>query len=603
MDLLKNIQFLIRILWKYNKCYFLVTAFSFFICPILNLVQVVFPKEILVSLEKSDFETSCVVAAAMCIIVLLMNVVLLLIDYKKYSYSGDFEITLNKLLAESASLRSYQDFEVFSFREKYHFASLCVEQQSADTVIHCTASVIGNILSFLSLLYISYMVVWWLWIVIVLSVVVNILCEIYRARYDFQSYGKYSTIDMRMLYARDTLSWKEFAKESRLFHMYDYVSDTANHYINLLANLQKQRAKKTFAAYLISCLFDFFQRIAVFGYIAYQCYIGAISIADFSMLTLSILTISALSINTAKDFVRISEAAKYIKAYADMIQKRDAQNKENLLYNKGNEFKLVFENVSFAYPGSKEMVLKNISYTFDSDKKYGLVGANGSGKTTFVNLLMGMYIPVSGAIFYNNRKITDFSEKSWRELFSAVLQDFNIYAYQVRENVSMFSEKISKQADRQIAAEGNSSVFSEEGRSIKNALERAGIGWIAEDEYLTSEYKQGRELSGGEAQKLAIARAVYKDAKIFVFDEPTAALSPVNEYELYNSICREMNDKMVFFISHRLASCQMCDEILVFHNGGIAESGSHEALLEKKGLYAEMFQAQAYLYNEQEEIR
>lgn len=136
----------------------------------------------------------------------------------------------------------------------------------------------------------------------------------------------------------------------------------------------------------------------------------------------------------------------------------------------------------------------------------------------------------------------------------------------------------------------------EEGTDPGEALERAGVGWMKGDEYLTSEYAQGRELSGGEAQKLAIARAIYRDARVFVFDEPTAALSPVSEKELYESVFREMKDKMLFLISHRLASCRMCDEILVFEKGKIAEHGSHEELMAKGGLYAEMFRAQADLY-------
>ena len=131
-------------------------------------------------------------------------------------------------------------------------------------------------------------------------------------------------------------------------------------------------------------------------------------------------------------------------------------------------------------------------------------------------------------------------------MFSAVCQDFNIYAYTAEENVTMFHG--GKDAD------------------VRGALERAGIGWMDETEYLTYEYEQGRELSGGEAQKLAVARAIYRNAGIFVFDEPTAALSPTSEQELYENVFREMKDKTVFFISHRLASCRMCDEILVFED-------------------------------------
>lgn len=577
MKAVKNIQFLFGILWKENKKYFCAVAVTFMLPAVINLLQVVFPKNILESLERNNFMVTGILAVSMCVLVFCMEALSSLAEYKKYGYTGDFGIMLNRLLAESAAEWPYEKFEDFASRERYHFAVMCMKEGTVDTVIGCAASVAGSMLSLFSLLYISQLVVWWLWTVIALSIAINIGCEIYRANYDYKSYEEYSSIDMRMLYARDVLTWKEFAKESRLFSMYDYVSSTANHYINLLSSLQSKRAVKTFKAYFLSCVFDFIQRIAVFGYIAYETYSGRISVADFSMLTLALITISALCIDIAKNIIRVGETAKYIEAYVNIIKDREtAPVKGNLEENDGGKLDLRFEHVSFSYPGAGPRVLEDISFTFEAGKKYGIVGANGSGKTTFINLLTGMYLPTAGSISCNGRKMTEVSGESWRKMFSAVCQDFNIYAYTAEENVTMFHG--GKDAD------------------VRGALERAGIGWMDETEYLTYEYEQGRELSGGEAQKLAVARAIYRNAGIFVFDEPTAALSPTSEQELYENVFREMKDKTVFFISHRLASCRMCDEILVFEKGRIVESGGHEELMEKGALYAEMYHAQASLY-------
>ena len=309
----------------------------------------------------------------------------------------------------------------------------------------------------------------------------------------------------------------------------------------------------------------------------YQCYIGELSVADFSMVTLAIISISKLSIDMAKEFVKIGEIAMYVGAYMDMIEVvGDLSEKQILDVRKDESFSIVFQNVNFAYPGTDKLVLENISFEFQSGKKYGLVGANGSGKTTFVNLLMGLYTPVSGKILFNGNDVTDFTKESWSKLFSAVLQDFNTYAYTVSDNVSMLMHEKQK---------------------VKDSLAKARIDWLNENDYVTSEYEQGKELSGGEAQKLAIARAIFKDSRIFVFDEPTAALSPQSEHELYENICKEMQNKMLFFISHRLASCQMCDEILVFNNGKIIEKGNHDELMKRQGMYETMFRAQACLYD------
>lgn len=579
MKTTKNIKYLLRLLWNYNKSYFLVMAVLFAFPCIANLVQVVFPREILVALEKHEGIRAITLAVFMCLLVFCVEVFLSVAEYKKYGGSGDFGIFLNRLLAEAAAGWPYEKFEDFSFREKYHFAVMCMKEGTADAVLGYAVSVAGSLFSLCSLLYISNMVIWWLWIVIALSVIVNIGCEIYRAKYDYRSYDEYSAIDMRMVYARDVLTWKEFSKESRIFSMSRYISDTANHYINLLSRLQEKRALRTFMAYFLTCVFDFLQQVAIFGYIAYQAYKGEISVADFSMLTLALVTVSGLCIDIAKNIIRIGEASKYVGAYVDIIgdKKKMGDTGERCLDIKG-KLCLRFENVNFSYPGTDFMALEEISFTFDSDKKYAIVGANGSGKTTFINLLTGMYSPTSGCIFCNEQRMSDISAESWRKMFSVVCQDFNIYAYTAKENVCMFHDGSDVKAGK--------------------AMERAGIGWLDMESYLTSEYEEGRELSGGEAQKLAIARAIYKNAEIFVFDEPTAALSPTSEQELYESIFREMRDKMLFFISHRLASCRMCDEILVFENGRIVENGSHDELMRRGGLYSDMFRAQASLYGE-----
>lgn len=591
MKALKNIWFLMGILQKKHKGYLGLAAAGLALPCLANLVQVVFPGEILKALEAGDFTEAGIRAAAMCILIFLTGAAVSLAEYGKYSHSGEFGITLHKMLAESVSAWPYERFEEFSSRQKYHFAVMCVKEGTAEAVLGCAVGIGGSLLSLLSLLYVSRMIVWWLWLIMALSVAVNVGCEIYRARYDYKSYEEYSAIDMRMLYARDVLTWKEFAKESRIFSMYRYVTDTAEHYIGILSGLQAKRASRTFIVYLLSCLFDFIQRVGIFGYIAWQTYRGNISIADFSVLTLAMITVSALCIDIAKNLVRLGETGRYIGAYADVMKdsekipgRAEAANKtggpEDGEAADRERLILVFDHVSFVYPGTDTPALEDVSFTFESDKKYGLVGANGSGKTTFINLLTGMFTPVSGRISCNGKNLRDIPAAQWRRLFSAVLQDFNTYAYTAGENVAMFG--------------GSKNPGG--GMTAEKALEQAGIGWLKPEEYLTSEYEQGRELSGGEAQKLAIARAIYRDARIFVFDEPTAALSPASERELYENVYREMGDKMIFFISHRLASCRMCDEVLVFEKGRIAESGSHEELIKKDGLYAEMFRAQASLY-------
>ena len=303
------------------------------------------------------------------------------------------------------------------------------------------------------------------------------------------------------------------------------------------------------------------------------------------MLTLAILSVSRLTGSIAADFMAVRQQGLYLRnyfsflAYAeDEVGTRDVRADA--------DGKIVFDNVRFAYPGSDTNALNGVSYTFQVGKKYGLVGANGSGKTTFIHLLMGLYHATEGQIRINGDAVETINREQYYALFAPVLQDFNTYAYSIRENVA-FAERDGDEKITQLM----------DAMKLTKRLSQLPSGISTN---LTTEYEsEGTELSGGELQKIAIMRAFYKDTPILVLDEPTSALSPKSECELYQEINEMAAGKTVFFISHRMASCRMCDEILVFDGGSIVESGTHEALMQRDGLYRQMFSAQASLYAEE----
>ena len=249
------------------------------------------------------------------------------------------------------------------------------------------------------------------------------------------------------------------------------------------------------------------------------------------------------------------------------------------------EYEIAFEDVSFHYPGSEEMVLKHVSCRLNMKDKLALVGKNGAGKTTFIKLLCRLYEPVEGVITLNGIDIRKYREEEYRELFSVVFQDFKLFAFPVWCNLTTGCER---QDER-----------------IWDCLERVGADSLVKDmpegldTVLYKDKEGGVDISGGEAQKLALARALYKDAPFMVLDEPTAALDPVSEAQIYQGFHQMVKDKTSIYISHRMSSCRFCDDIVVFDQGGIAERGSHEELLSRQGLYAEMWNAQAKYYAEE----
>lgn len=249
-----------------------------------------------------------------------------------------------------------------------------------------------------------------------------------------------------------------------------------------------------------------------------------------------------------------------------------------------NEYQIEFKNVTFCYPGSNEPALKDFSMKLKIGEKLAVVGMNGSGKTTMIKLLCRLYDPDKGEILLNGVDIRKFKTDEYRKLFSVVFQDYTLFPFQLAQNVATDTEYNSELVKKCLVDAG----FGE----------RINNGGMGMETCLYKDYDDnGIEISGGEAQKIAIARAMYKNSPFVLLDEPTAALDPLAEYEIYTNFDKIIGTKTAIYISHRLSSCQFCEKIAVFHKGSLVQYGNHKELLEdKNGKYYEMWNAQAQYY-------
>ena len=247
-------------------------------------------------------------------------------------------------------------------------------------------------------------------------------------------------------------------------------------------------------------------------------------------------------------------------------------------------YQVEFRNVSFKYPGSESWALWNVSMKFRVGKRLAIVGENGSGKTTFIKLLCRLYDPQEGEILLNGIDIRKYRYDDYMNIFSVVFQDFQLISQSLGSNVAGSMRYDARRVEKALTDAG----FGERLKTLPKGLETQLYKDYSED---------GVEISGGEAQKIAIARALYKNAPFIILDEPTAALDPMAEAEIYAKFNEISGDKTASDISHRLSSCKFCDEILVFHQGAIVQQGTHEALLSQKdGKYAQLWNAQAQYY-------
>ncbi len=247
-----------------------------------------------------------------------------------------------------------------------------------------------------------------------------------------------------------------------------------------------------------------------------------------------------------------------------------------------NEYEIEFRNVSFIYPGAKEYALRGLNLKFHIGQKLAVVGMNGSGKTTMIKLLCRLYDPTEGEVTLNGIDIRKYDYHEYMSIFSVVFQDFRLFAFPLGQNVA---------AD-----------VCYDNERVADCLSKVGLNspHLTSNTVLYKDFDEGGvEVSGGEAQKIVLARALYKNAPFIVLDEPTAALDPIAEFEIYSRFNEIVGDKTAIYISHRLSSCRFCDDIAVFHEGELVQRGSHDVLIaDEGGKYYELWNAQAQYYNE-----
>jgi ATP-binding cassette subfamily B protein len=252
---------------------------------------------------------------------------------------------------------------------------------------------------------------------------------------------------------------------------------------------------------------------------------------------------------------------------------------------KDNEYEIEFKNVSFKYPGSEAYALKNFNLKLNVGQRMAVVGQNGSGKTTMIKLLCRLYDPTEGEITLNGFDIKKYDYNEYMGIFGVVFQDFKLFSFTLGQNVAASVEVDGPRAERCLSMAG----FGERLGGMAKGIETSLYKDFEED---------GVEISGGEAQKIALARALYKNAPFIVLDEPTAALDPIAEFEIYSKFDEIVGDKTAIYISHRLSSCRFCDDIAVFDEGELVQRGSHDVLLvDAGGKYHELWNAQAQYYN------
>ena len=420
-----------------------------------------------------------------------------------------------------------------------------------------------------------------------IAVLVNAVCTSGINHAAQEVFEKTPAINKFYSYIYTRIIGREYAKELRLYDAAAVVEEKALSNARELNKMDNECAEKQFRFGLLASTASAVGYGISYGYLGILALKGRISVSEFVMCitAMEVFTNDCL-IAVITNLQQLIMKCNFMGAFIDYMKLEDEQDSASCKPAEDVFDGIEFEHVSFKYPGTEEYILKDINLKIGRGESISLVGKNGSGKSTLVKLLCRLYDVTEGSIKICGRDIREYSYAEYIRLLAVVFQDFKLFAYSLDENIKLGN------TNREDAPDA--------------VYELSGVdGWVASlkkkgDTILYKEFdEEGVEPSGGQAQKLAIARAVYRDSPVVILDEPTASLDPVAEYEIYSRFNELIKNNTAVDISHRLSSCRFCDRIVVLDDHTIRETGSHDELLKLKGVYEEMFTSQAKWYEEQ----
>ena len=453
-------------------------------------------------------------------------------------------------------------------------------------LINNIISILSNFLSVIGIIYIIAQINIWLIFILIAIVGLRLWNQSQIKKLNIQQWEERKRMNRENEYYSSLLTDFKYGKDIRLYACKDLLITKNKEYIEDTYQYQIKINQKFKKLTIIDNLFNMINQLLTYGYVAYYFIQSYISIAQYSLYVTSINTFISSSYSIFNSFLNIRQNTKMMSEFKKFMEIDATYQEGNVKINPNDPIVLEFKDVSFAYPNTTEYVLRHINYRMEGQKKISIVGENGAGKSTFIKLLMRLYDPTEGEILLNGINIKEIPIQDYYALFSVVFQDYQLIGFNLGEQITS-SDTFDEKKVLQILSEVQ---FNHKMENLQKGLATSMLKYFDD---------QGIELSGGESQKIAIARALFKDGKILILDEPTSALDPLAEYEIYSQFHKMTQGKLTFYISHRLSSCRFCDEIMVLEHGEIVQLGHHDKLiLDEKGKYFEMFKAQAKYYQD-----
>lgn len=529
-------------------------------------------------------------AIRMCVIVLGKILVDLIGYIDVYTVRIKFEIKcesyINSLIfkkAQEVELGCYENPEFF---DKYNRATWVVDKSGFKRIVEGSAWTIGSLVS-LVLLVVYLVSIDPFLLVFLLCPIVVIAFRVFKNNMELEKEKEMTPYERQKDYIRRTILLKDFAKEIKTTNIFVVIEKRFRRAIEKNIAVIKKYGWKIA---ILECVSDYFAEIIpVTGGFIYGCYrlmvVGDIPISEFSVLVSAITTCRNKLNQLAYYFAMQQKHCLWVQNMREFLEYEPKIQSGDITPEEFSS--LEFKNVSFRYKDDGDYIVKNVSFKIEKGQTIAVVGHNGAGKTTLSKLIMRFYDVTEGEILYNGINIKEYKLLEYREKFASVFQDYRVFAMTVSENV--LTEEVTDE-NRETAVKA---------LKMAGAYEKIGRLPNKENSLLTKEFdSEGVLLSGGETQKVTIARLFARNFDVAILDEPSSALDPVAESKMYDALIEGTKGKTVIYISHRLSSATRADNILVFNKGVLSENGTHTELMENGGEYCEMFTLQASGYKE-----
>lgn len=592
-----NVWYALKCMLKNEKVFFWLIPLGIICSPVMSYSWTVLSKVVI------DMISTGATTTALAKVMIIITLILLVSGWLNNIYSCEYwwrliSVRFTKMSERNIKMMSldFQDLEDGDVMDCFQKALIATNgnNNGIEGIMHAVLYFLCNLsVAVVGLMLLGKLPVW-----IILMIIV--LCAV-----DFFIRNRVGKVTKKKVWDPLSLWWRKnnymyntasdfsFAKDIRMFNLGDWLSQKIVELKKERIKAQKLNEKIWLYASAISHVLSKISLGVVYAWLFKMALNKELTIGEFTLYLGASTTFYNYINNLLGNATNIINCSREVDDFRSFMDYKSKINDDGEILKPMDSYEFEFKNVSFKYPKAENYALKNLNLTVKAGKRLAVVGLNGAGKTTFIKLLLRLYEPTEGEILLNGVNVKNYNKQSYFKAFAPVFQDINLFAFPLHQNVSMTAlEKSDKEFAKKCLVDAGLETKLEE---LKNGVDTQILKVMHDD---------GVDLSGGEKQKLALARALYKKAPVVILDEPTSALDALAESRLYNDFDKLIGDKTAIYISHRLSSTQFCSDVAMFKGGEMVEYGSHESLIKQNGAYAEMFkiQAQYYVDNPESEV-